>query len=68
MWCAISQSHKTEKIWQACRFLPVILLLALLTQYTAEFLAPKPESRILGQSYTPVCGFSMMEQVRLCAV
>ena len=33
-----------------------------------EFLALKHESRILGHSSNPVCGFSMMEQVRLCAV
>ena len=34
----------------------------------SEFLALKHKSRILGHSSTPVCGFSMMEQVRLCAV
>ena len=34
----------------------------------AEFLALKHESRILGHSSNPVCGFSMMEQVILCAV
>ena len=34
----------------------------------AEFLALTQESRILGHSYNPVCGFTMMEQVRLCAV
>ena len=34
----------------------------------AEFLALKHESMILGHSSNPVCGFSMMEQVRLCAV
>ena len=33
-----------------------------------EFLALKQESRILGHSSNPVCGFSMMEQARLCAV
>ena len=33
-----------------------------------EFLALKHGSRILGHSCNPVCGFSMMEQVRLCAV
>ena len=33
-----------------------------------EFLALKHKSRILGHSSNPVCGFSMMEQVRLCAV
>ena len=33
-----------------------------------EFLALKQESRILGHSSNPVCGFCMMEQVRLCAV
>ena len=33
-----------------------------------EFLALKQESRILGQTSNPVCGFSMMEQVRLCSV
>ena len=35
---------------------------------TAECLALKHESRILGHSSNPVFGFSMMEQVRLCAV
>ena len=34
----------------------------------AELLALKHESRILGHSSNPVCGFSMMELVRLCAV
>ena len=34
----------------------------------AEVLALKHESRILGQWCNPVCGFSMMEQVRLGAV
>ena len=33
-----------------------------------EFLALKHESRILGHSSNPVRGFSMTEQVRLCAV
>ena len=35
-----------------------------------EFLALKHENRILGHSSNPVCicGFSMMEQDRLCAV
>ena len=34
----------------------------------SESLALKHESRILGHSSNPVCGFSMMEQVRLRAV
>ena len=34
----------------------------------AEFLALKHKSRIIGHSSNPVCGFSMMEPVRLCAV
>ena len=34
----------------------------------AEFLALKHDSRILGHSSNPVCGFSMMEQVRPCGV
>ena len=34
----------------------------------SEFLALKQLSTILGHSSNPVCGFSMMEQVRLCAV
>ena len=33
-----------------------------------EFLTLKLESRFLGHSSNLVCGFSMMEQVRLCAV
>ena len=37
-------------------------------QLATEFLALKHESRILGHSSNPVCGFSMMEHVRLCAV
>ena len=32
----------------------------------SEFLALWHESRILGHSFNPVCGLSMMEQVRLC--
>ena len=35
---------------------------------TSEFFALKQESRILRQSSKPVSGFSMMEQVSLCAV
>ena len=34
----------------------------------AEFLALKHESMILRHSSNPVCGFSMMKQVKLCAV
>ena len=34
----------------------------------SEFLVLKHASRILGHSSNPVFGFSMMEQVRLCAV
>ena len=40
----------------------------LARRLAAEFLALKHQSRILGHSSDPVCGFSMMEQVRLCAV
>ena len=36
--------------------------------FPSESIALKHESRILGHSSNPVCGFSMMEQVRLCAV
>ena len=32
----------------------------------SEFLALKHESKILGHSSNPVCGFPMMEQVRRC--
>ena len=35
---------------------------------TPEVLALKHESKVLGHSSNPVCGFSMMEQFRLCAV
>ena len=38
------------------------------TSPSPEVLALKHKSRISGQSSNPVCGFSMMEQVRLCAV
>ena len=43
---------------------------ALIPTYTqeSELLALKHESRILGHSSNPVCGFSMMEQVRLRVV
>ena len=34
----------------------------------ADILFLKHESNILGHSSNPVCGFSMMQQVRLCAV
>ena len=34
----------------------------------SELLALKHESRILRQSSNPVCGLSVMKQVRLCAV
>ena len=33
-----------------------------------DFLFLKHDSSFLRQAYNPVCGFSMMEQVRLCAV
>ena len=33
-----------------------------------EILVQKDESRVLGHSSNPVCRFSMMEQVRICAV
>ena len=33
-----------------------------------EFLALRHKSRLLGLSSNPVCGFFVMEQVRLCAV
>ena len=36
--------------------------------FGAEFLALNHESSIFRQSSNPVCGFSMMEQVRLCSV
>ena len=39
-----------------------------LARLPAEFLALKHESRIIGHSSCLACGFSMMEQVRLCAV
>ena len=35
---------------------------------TADILSLKPDSSIFRQSFNPVCGFSMMEHVRLCAV
>ena len=38
------------------------------TTWRSEFLALKKESSIFGHSSNPVCGFSMMKQVRLCAV
>ena len=38
------------------------------TLSNAEFLALKHESRIFGHSSNSVSAFSMMEQVRLCAV
>ena len=38
------------------------------SHFQLEFLALKQESRILGHSSNPACCFSMMEQVRLCAV
>ena len=37
-------------------------------RFISEVLALKHESRILGHSSIHLCGFSMMEQVRLCAV
>ena len=36
--------------------------------WPADILFLKHESSILGQSSNPVCGFSKMEQVGLCAV
>ena len=44
------------------------ILDCLLLPSPSEFIALKHESRILGHSSNPVCGFSVMEQVRLCAV
>ena len=37
-------------------------------ELSSEVLALKQESMILRQSSNPVCGFSLMEQVRLCVV
>ena len=44
------------------------LLLEDAGPYRSEFLALKHESMIPVQSCNPVCGFSITEQVRLCAV
>ena len=38
------------------------------TRLRTDILLLKHDSRILGQSSNSVCGFSMMEQVMLCAV
>ena len=54
--------------WYDVSFAFVCLLLSHMHSSHSEFLALKHESRILGHSSSPVCGFSMMEQVRLCAV
>ena len=43
-------------------------MLTLAFPSEAEFLSLKHESRILRHSSNPVCGFSMMDLVRLCAV
>ena len=40
----------------------------LLPSFRSKFLGLKHESRILGHSSNPVSGFSMTEQVRICAV
>ena len=40
----------------------------LARRLAAEFLALKHQSRILGHTSNSVSGFSMMEQVGLCAV
>ena len=47
---------------------PILCLLLCLVKTTTELLAGKHTSRILGHSFNPVCGFFMMDQVRLCAV
>ena len=49
------------------RIHPLPFLLCLISS-SPEFLSLKQESRILGHSSNSVCGFSMKEQVRLCAV
>ena len=49
------------------RFLPFLTTVALV-DLVPELLALKQESRILRQSSNTASGFSMMEQVRLCAV
>ena len=43
-------------------------VVACISRGGTEFLAQNHESRILRHSSNPVCGFSTMEQVRLCAV
>ena len=45
-----------------------LLLPPLLRHLVTDLLFLKHDSRILRQSSNPVCGYSMMEQVRLCAV
>ena len=39
-----------------------------LLAFTADMVVLKHESKILGHSFNTVCGFSTMEQVRLCTV
>ena len=48
--------------WEICQTRRIVV------ELQTEFLALKHESRILRHSSNPVCGFSLMEQVRLCAV
>ena len=48
--------------------IPENFIVKRVNQAAAKFLALKHESRILGHSSNPLCSFSMMEQVRLCAV
>ena len=50
------------------RRIVVIAILKRKRTRWADILFLKHESSIFRQSYYPVCGFSMMEQVRLCAV
>ena len=62
LFCMMSQWTERERIVAA------IMNNSPLLFSLSELLALKHESRILRHSSNPACGFSMMEQVRLCAV
>ena len=72
----VAASICTKKLWTVggktlWSVLPLTRVHSSFQEHVAsvtEFLALKHESRILGHSSNPVCGFSIMEQVRLCAV
>ena len=61
--------HAESMVGSQWNILRVIIRTPRMTSlFFSDMLFLKHDGRIFGHSLNPVCGFSMMEQVRLCAV